>query len=57
MNESPYIALNGSNPRSTYTQKFVNPRDFYSEAISEDELLSHINKSITLMDVYLNKTK
>lgn len=47
-----YILLAGGNNRTNYTNKFVNPKDFYKDEINESDLLNHIKESLILMDEY-----
>ena len=49
----PYISLLGGAARTVYTNKFINPKDFYINKIKEDELLAHLNESIKILDDYL----
>ena len=47
-----YINLFGGGVRTNYTNKFVNPKDFYKGMIEEKELLQHVESSLKLMDDY-----
>ena len=47
-----FIALIGGSAKTIYTNKFVNPKDFYKDKIDEKELLLQIENSLKLMDDY-----
>lgn len=48
-----FIGLEGGSTKSDYTNRYFNPRDFYTNNIQAEELLSHIKSSIKLMDEIL----
>ncbi|MDI1361960.1 hypothetical protein [Methylotenera sp.] len=52
---SSYINISGINNRTKYNDKFINPRNFTKEQISEDDLVNHLNESILIMKQYLNQ--
>lgn len=50
--ENDFIDLMGGSSRTNYTNKFVNPKDFYKDKFEEDMLLDHLKASINLLNDY-----
>lgn len=46
--KSIFLDVNGS-PRSTYNNKFINPKDFYKSELSREALFNHLTESIRLL--------
>jgi hypothetical protein len=50
--ENQFIELIGGSTRSNYTNKFVNPKDFYTNKFNEQEVLDHLKSSLKLLNEY-----
>lgn len=53
LNGESYISLLGGAARTIYTNKFVNPVDFYINKINENDLMSQLSVSLKILDDYV----
>ena len=50
--ENQFIDLLGGSSRTNYTNKFVNPKDFYINKFNEQDILDHLKSSLKLLNEY-----
>lgn len=51
-----HISLEGGSTKSDYTNRYFNPKDFYTNNIKTNELVQHIQSSIAFMnEVHISK--
>ncbi len=50
--ENKFIDLMGGSSRTNYTNKFVNPKDFYRNEFDEQDVLDHLKSSLMLLNEF-----
>ena len=50
--ENEFISLEGGSSRTNYTNKFINPKDFYKDKYNEQDVFDQLKLSLKLLNEY-----